>query len=292
MTHDHPTVPSPFDEPLLAKSAGADSVGESNTRSSSSGIIVNADDWGRDIDTTTRSLDCIVQETVSSVSAMVFMEDSERAAELARQHEVDTGLHLNFTQHFSVPQCPSRLLDHQDKLSNFLRSNRFAPVMYHPGLAVSFDYVVKAQFAEYERLYQAPADRVDGHHHMHLCANVLFGELIPADTLVRRNFSFAPGEKSWMNRLYRRWIDTRLKRRHRLVDYLFSLAPIEPLERLQQIVSLARHAVVEVETHPVNSSEYRFLTSGEIFQQLSDIRIARGFAANAGKRAISNQPAY
>lgn len=283
MSYNQPTSPSPFDKPLPAKPAGKDPVGESNTRSSCSGMIINADDWGRDIDTTNRTLDCIVQETVSSVSAMVCMEDSERAAELARQHRVDAGLHLNFTMPFSVQQCSSRLLDHQEKLSRFLGSSRFAPVMYHPGLAVSFDYVVKAQFAEYERLYDAPADRVDGHHHMHLCANVLFGELIPADTLVRRNFSFARGEKSWVNRLYRRWIDARLKRRHRLVDFLFPLAPIEPLERLQQIASLARHAVVEVETHPINSAEYRFLTTGEIFQQLKDIRIARGFAAHAGK---------
>ena len=46
-------------------------------------------------------------------------------------------------------------------------------MVYHPGLASSFEYVVKAQLEEYERLYGAPANRVDGHHHMHLCANVV-----------------------------------------------------------------------------------------------------------------------
>ena len=52
-------------------------------------VIVNADDWGRDNATTDRCLDCFLLGAVSSVSAMVFMEDSERAAHLARHHGVD-----------------------------------------------------------------------------------------------------------------------------------------------------------------------------------------------------------
>ena len=89
-----------------------------------------------------------------------------------------------------------------------------------------------------------------------------------------------------MNRLYREWIDRRLKRRHRLVDYLFSLAPVEPVDRLQRICSLAKHAVVELETHPVNPKEYRFLASGEIFQLIPGLRVARNFAACARKGAV------
>lgn len=258
----------------------------------SAAVIVNADDWGRDVDTTDRSLDCVLRGAVSSVSAMMFMEDSERAALLARQYGVDTGLHLNFTTPFSSRLCAFRLTEHQQKLSRFLRSHRYAPAIYHPGLSASFEYVVKAQLEEFERLYGAPAGRVDGHHHMHLCANVLFGELIPAGTLVRRNFSFGPGEKSWMNRLYRRWMDRQLKRRHRVVDFLFSLAPVEPVERLQRICSLARYAVVELETHPVNPEEYRFLTSGEIFQQIPDLRVARDFTACAHKGASSGRTVH
>ena len=147
--------------------AGAKSVaGESSEcdaiRRSGATVIVNADDWGRDVATTDRSLGCVVRGVVSSVSAMVFMEDSERAAFLARQHGVDAGLHLNFTMPFSAPQCPSRLLERLEKLSRFLSSHRFAPVLYHPGLAASFEYVVRAQQEEYERLYGAPAHRADG----------------------------------------------------------------------------------------------------------------------------------
>ena len=242
-------------------------------KSSQSGVlIVNADDWGRDAETTDRILECVQCGAVSSASAMVFMEDSERAAALASEFGVDVGLHLNFTTRFSASSCSPRLVEHQQRLHRYLWPNRFAQVVFHPGLAGSFGYLVAAQLEEFHRLYGVAPDRIDGHHHMHLCANVLLAELMPAGTLVRRNFSFAPGEKSWINLLYRKSVDRRLKRRHRLVDYLFSLAPVEPVDRLQRIVSLARHAIVELETHPVNPDEYRVLTRCEALKEIADVR--------------------
>src|SRR5205823_1188921 len=118
-------------------------------------------------------------------------------------------------------------------------------------------------------------------HHMHLCSNVLLGGLLPAGTLVRRNFSFQPGEKSFCNRLYRRAMDGILARRHRLVDFFFSLEPLEPPGRLQRILSLTSEFVVELETHPVNLKEYRFLSGGEILRQMGDRPIASGFTVQS-----------
>ena len=103
-----------------------------------------------------------------------------------------------------------------------------------------------------------PPGRVDGHHHMHLCANVQVQKLLPAGTIARRNFSFAPGEKGAVNRLYRRWQDRGLARRHRMTDFFFSLPPMDTPGRLEGICDLATRATVEVETHPVNRDEYRF----------------------------------
>jgi hypothetical protein len=229
-------------------------------------LIVNADDWGRDRETTRATLDCVSCGAVSAVSAMVFMVDSERAAALAREHRIDTGLHLNFTTPFSAPDCPPRLAERQTVLRRYLRRHRFARVFVRRGLARDFDYVVRAQIDEFRRLYGAQPVRFDGHHHMHLCANVLAQRLLPAGSIVRRNFSFEPGEKGYLNRLYRRLIDRRLARRHRLADFFFSLPPLEPPSRLARIVALARDHVVEVETHPVNSDEYRFLLAGQLSQ--------------------------
>jgi predicted glycoside hydrolase/deacetylase ChbG (UPF0249 family) len=145
----------------------------------------------------------------------------------------------------------------------------------------SFEYLVSAQLEEYCRLYGAEPTRLDGHHHMHLCSNVVFGKLLPAGTQIRRNFSFQSGEKSFPNRLYRRWMDGFLKQHHQLVDFLFSLLPLEPLERLQRIFSLAREFVVEVETHPVTPAEYRFLAGGEIFRRVGDVPVASGYVTPA-----------
>jgi hypothetical protein len=236
-------------------------------------LVINADDWGRDHQTTERTLQCTSRGTVSSVSAMVFMTDSERAAMLAREQGIDTGLHLNFTTPFSMPGCPARLLERQRKLVAYLRRYPFAQVIFHPGLTGSFEYAVKAQLDEFFRLYGALPDRIDGHHHMHLCANVLLGRLLPRGTLVRRNFSFRPGEKSLPNRLYRKAVDYRLSRRHRLVDFLFSLLPLDPPSRLQGIFSLASTSTVEVETHPINPDEYSFLMGDAILRLTAHARM-------------------
>ena len=209
---------------------------------------------------------------------MVFMEDSARAATIARERGVDAGVHLNFTTPFSAPGRPARLAEHQQRLSRYLGRHRLAQVVFHPGLAVSFEYVVAAQFDEFSRLYGARPDRIDGHHHMHLCANVLVGRLLPAGTIVRRNFSFGPGEKNWGNRLYRKTVDRMLASRHRLTDYFFSLSPIEPKGRIERIFSVARQYVVELETHPANSEEYQFLAGGDIFRWTGDLPIALRFA--------------
>ena len=64
-------------------------------------LIINADDWGRSVAETDAALRCYKGGRITSVSAMVFMEDSERAAELAKENELDVGLHLNFTDEFT-----------------------------------------------------------------------------------------------------------------------------------------------------------------------------------------------
>jgi predicted glycoside hydrolase/deacetylase ChbG (UPF0249 family) len=240
-------------------------------------LIVNADDWGRDRETTDRSLDCVLAKAVSSVSAMVFMEDSERAAALAGEHGVDAGLHLNLTTPFSRG-ASARLAEQQRRLANFLYPLSFKQMIFHPGLSGSFEYVVQAQLEEFQRIYGAAAERIDGHHHMHLCTNVLVAKLLPAGTIVRRNFSFRPGEKSWANRLYRGLLDRRLSRRHRMADLFFNIQPMQPAERLQRVFSDARNSVVEMETHPIDPGEYKFLAGGEIFRWAGDVPIAGHYA--------------
>lgn len=232
-------------------------------------LIINADDWGRDCETTDRTQDCMRAGSVSAVSAMVFMADSERAAALARESDVDAGLHLNFTTSFSGGNVGARLPEHQERAARHLSKHAFARAIYNPALANSFEYVVAAQIEEFRKLYGREPGRFDGHHHMHLSANVLFSGLLPRGAIVRRHFSFEDGEK-FRNRLFRMATGAVLKSRYRVVDYLFSLPPMKPQSRLERIFSQAQHSIVELETHSIHPEEYAFLTSGGI-SRLTDM---------------------
>lgn len=248
-------------------------------------LIINADDWGSDCATTDRTLDCIEKRAVSSVSGMVFMEDSERAFSIARDRGIDVGLHLNLVDPFTGPRVSDGLARHQREVSRFLRSFQYAQVIFHPGLVNSFRYSVAAQLDEFARLYGAGPSRIDGHHHMHLCANVVLCRLMPSGTVVRRNFSFRSGDKNLVNRLYRQTQDKALARHHRMTDLFFSLPPLEPADRLLKIFALANDHVIEVETHPVNPEEHRFLASGEIFNYLGGVHIAPDYTIPAKNAA-------
>jgi chitin disaccharide deacetylase len=244
-------------------------MNSSTTSHSKPGVlIVNADDWGRDRATTQAIQDCTSRGSVSAVSAMVFMEDSAKAADVAKEQGIDAGLHLNLTAPFTSPACPADLKARHQKVINYLKANRLARIVFNPLLQGHFEHVVAAQIDEYRRLYGVDPVRIDGHHHMHLCANVLFAKLLPSGAAVRRNFSLASGEKSFANRAYRRFVDNRLARRHSSTDYFFSLPPLLPASRLQGIFSLAQQSSVEVETHPINPAEYAFLM-GEDFPRLT-----------------------
>jgi hypothetical protein len=236
-------------------------------------LIINADDWGYDAHTTSRVLTCVERGSISSVSAMVFMEDSERAAAMARDRGIDAGLHLNLDTPFSKVPIKRNLVEHQARLARFLH-NPFSRPFFHPGLVRSFEYVVSSQLAEYDRLYGTPPRRIDGHHHLHLAANVLFGGLLPPGTVLRPHFARQPGEKRIRNSFFRYYTKLIPEKDHRTVDCLFALPPLEP-KRLLQIFYRSREITIEVETHPINPVEFEFLTGGALFRLLGDIPLSR-----------------
>ena len=246
-------------------------------------LVSNADDWGRDPDTTDRTLRCVARGSVTAVSAMVFMADSDRAALMARDRDIDVGLHLNLSTEFSGRRVPATLREHQARVWAHLSRHRLAPVVFHPGLRNSFEYLVKGQLDEFARLYGRAPHRIDGHHHLHLCANVVLANLLPSGGVVRRNLSFRRGEKSAVNRGYRALVDWRLARRHCLVDFVFALPPVDATH-LRRMCGLATRAVVEMEVHSIRDDEYCFLMSGGLFGWVdaSSVRPFRSLFESAG----------
>lgn len=235
-------------------------------------LIINADDFGRSRLTTDRILSCYKQGSVTSTSAMVFMEDSQRAADLAREYSIDAGLHLNFTQELTQRIHGSLLCDYHDRIVGFLTGNKYNFLIYNPALRKQFEYVFQVQLEEFERLYGTSPSHIDGHHHMHLCANMLIETIIPEGQKVRRNFSFARGEKSSLNRMYRAVIDKWLARRYLMTDYLFSLSERIKTGRLARAFELAKVSCVELETHPELAEEFEWLMGNACVQAVSNLQ--------------------
>lgn len=234
-------------------------------------IIVNADDFGRSRAETDAIVTCHNARRITSTTAMMFMEDSERAARTALDLGIDVGLHLNLSQRFTETHTSEPLRRAHDRVVNFLRANKYALVVYNPFLRREFRQVVDAQVEEFTRLYGKSPTHVDGHQHQHLCANILFDGIIPRGRRVRRNFSFWPGEKNALNRWYRRRIDGMLARDYSLVDYFFSLEECLGNGRLSRVFHLAETATVELMTHPVNASEFEYLMSDAYIDRVHQV---------------------
>jgi predicted glycoside hydrolase/deacetylase ChbG (UPF0249 family) len=234
-------------------------------------LIINADDWGRSKAATDSAAACYKKGRITSTSAMVFMADSARGAEVARELEIDTGLHINFSEEFSGPSVPLPVREAQTALRRFLRANRYALLLYNPFLRRQFSLSLRAQANEFTRLYGRAPSHMDGHQHMHLCSNNLFDQLLPSGMKVRRSFSFAPGEKSFVNRAYRALVDRSLSKRHRLTDYFFALSQNLQPERLWRIVRLARNCPVEMMTHPEAPREFDCLMGEEFARAITGV---------------------
>lgn len=226
-------------------------------------LIINADDFGRNTLATDNILRCFQLGLVTSASAMMFMENSEFSSTAALERGLDIGMHVNFTTPFDGNLRNTKLQEYQSQIAKFLLKNRYCSVMYHPLLKNQFNYVYNAQYDEFIRLYNKIPSHVDGHHHMHLCANMLIGKIIPDKIKVRPSFTFYVGEKNILNRFYRRCVDAWLINKYQCVDYFFSIEPINQELRLKKIVNLAKVFNVELMVHPERKHEVEYMMQDE-----------------------------
>jgi chitin disaccharide deacetylase len=234
-------------------------------------LIINADDWGRSRVETDAALFCYREGRISSVSAMVFMNDSGRAADLAKYEGIDVGLHLNLSQQFTGDVKSGLLTEYHDSIVRFLKASKYSLLIYNPFLRKQFRYVYHAQVEEFLRLYGKPPSHIDGHHHNHLCTNMLLDRVIPEREKVRRNFTYWPGEKGLMNRTYRRLVDFWLARRYRMTKYLFALSQCVQADGKMRVQELAKVGTVELMTHPTDANENAYLMSNDFLVMLREL---------------------
>lgn len=235
-------------------------------------LIITADDFGKSRQATDNILKCFFDRRITSASAMVFMEDSERAASLCRNIEMETGLHLNFTEAFTGSPVSSHIQKHQKRIMEYVNKNKFAQIVYNPFLATSFHIVFNAQLEAFQVLYGRMPDYYNGHHHMHLCTNMLFGRLMPEGARVRRTYTFNRGEKHIINLWYRSLLNRRISKNYISTDRFFSILPFENTERLADIISRAQREDIEIEVHPENKKETAFLLSEPYRKLITGVR--------------------
>lgn len=227
-------------------------------------LILNADDWGRSCAETDLPEECFRRGSLDSASGMVFMRDSERAAERAKSLGLNVGLHLNFTEIFSDPPKDARILIALRRVARHLKASKFSWMVFNPILRREFRLLCESQIKEYERLYDRRVSRIDGHQHMHLNANVILGKYLPSGVVVRRNFTFKRGERSWPNIAYRRWLDRCLAKRFQLCDRFYCLGDLIRQNRLTKVILESRGFEVEIMTHPARLSEFRVLCGSDV----------------------------
>lgn len=235
-------------------------------------IIVNADDVGRSQSETDAALSCYEMGRITSASAMVFMADSERAADLAKRTDLDIGLHLNLDERFTSPRAPIELRKQHESVARFLTRGKYTLLLYNPFLRDEFRAVYHAQEEEFIRLYGKPPSHINGHRHMHLCTNMLIDRIVPAGRSVRRSFSFSRGEKGLLNRAYRGLVDKWLQGTYLLTDYFFSLSQCLQTKRLDRVIELSKTANVELMTHPQNAREWAYLNSDDCLETFRDVQ--------------------
>jgi chitin disaccharide deacetylase len=154
-----------------------------------------------------------------------------------------------------------------------LKGNKYAQFLYNPFLRKAFADFLTGTGEEFVRLFEKSPSHIDGHHHMHLCANLVLGKSIPAGMKMRRDFSFLPGEKSMLNRAWRRLVRSSISSR----GLFFDLTQCIEGNKLDRVAALAKSSNVELMTHPTVSAEKAFLMSDEFQVILQHLEIG-GYA--------------
>ena len=198
---------------------------------------------------------------------MVFMADSERAAVNAIDENLETGLHINLVVPYDGPRVSESLRNGQNSAAGFFQRGPWTQAVYNPFIAKAVALTFYSQLEEYRRLFGREPVHFNGHKHFHLSQNMISGGLLPKGSAVRRSFTFRKGEKSVLNRFYRRTVDAWLLKGHISTDAFFSLSPVSDLSRITKIVTFAQTNCVELMTHAWSPDQYTFMT-GPQFQLL------------------------
>lgn len=241
-------------------------------------LIVNADDLGHDEQATDATIACARDRRITSATAMVYMADSERAAELAGNAPLGVGLHLNLSESFSGDGVPATVRARHERLVARFHDDRPRQLMrwlYDPRIRADVEATIADQWERFETLYGRQPTHVDGHQHVHLSPNVLFARAIPPHTKMRRTVA-RPGAAARRGGTLRRIRDRLVARRFVSTDYVFDISEVDPRTdpaHAEAKLGLAGSGAVEVMAHPGFDHELERLMAPEWTQALTGFRL-------------------
>jgi chitin disaccharide deacetylase len=220
-------------------------------------LIVNADDVGASPTATDPAIAAFEAGLISSCSAMVWMPDSLRAAELARERGLPIGLHLNLTLPFAATDVPSEVRDRQARLIEYFENASWRDDIDAQPPRKLLRQAVADQLDQFAATYR-DRTHLDGHHHVHVHRVVL--GVLPRG-MVMRPILREPARAD--ARLDRR--ERRLHRRFRAPRLTLAFEHLHPaLGGVGlDLVDRARGDVLEVMVHPQQPRQLEALQSPE-----------------------------
>jgi chitin disaccharide deacetylase len=226
-------------------------------------LIINADDWGYDARVTDAILRCFRAGAITSTTAMMFMEDSTRAAELATPWRNAIGLHLNLTEAYSDLAATSAVRDRQLRAIRVFEGARYRRWIYDPTVQRIVDDAIADQVEAYVELYGQAPSHFDGHHHIHTCPNVFLSRRF---SRIARARHVIWHKGSPLARPIREARGVLLRRRFRTPRAFFDLRAVHPAfegQGLDDVLRRAHREPVELMVHPGFPDELPVLLSNE-----------------------------
>ncbi|HEX3692043.1 MAG TPA: ChbG/HpnK family deacetylase [Solirubrobacteraceae bacterium] len=234
-------------------------------------LIVNADDFGGNRLANERIVECFAIGAITSATAMVYMDHSEQAAEMARERDLAVGLHLNLTQPFEADAVPEEVRRRQLRVSAHLARRRHR-YMFDPALFGEVRRCIEDQLRRFVEIFERQPTHLDGHNHGHLSPTALMA--LPRGVAVRTAESEVGAGP--IGKLVRTARHRLITRRQQTTDYFFAISRLQP-ERLRSpagdepLLELARTATVEIMAHPDRDGDYRLLSSAAWLRTLEDL---------------------
>jgi predicted glycoside hydrolase/deacetylase ChbG (UPF0249 family) len=227
-------------------------------------LIVNADDLGLERPVSDSIVECFGSGAITSATALVWMRDSDRAAEVARREHIPTGLHLNLIEPYTAPDVPPRVAQTQRRVVERLGKGGLGAQLYHRAWSEDFGQCIRDQLSRFTELYGAPPTHLDGHRHMHLAMNALFSRALEPVHRCRRPVNRPRIESASHKRLARSALSVMVRLRFTTTDACFSVRSLHPElggSGFDETLVRAGRSSIELFVHPGYRDELPLLRS-------------------------------